>query len=246
MLSDVVSPSSYLTFNVTIAQIIGLTNAVYCAELLDIYAKAKRKKKLDDNQFFTIDRYYVKAKTSITIDEQYVCDVSLNKIGVITTSTESPDKIKFDVEMFMQIIAEEDSKELSKISKKVKLPINVVESKKLKRESIKLALIKVISKDNVKIYEALVDWLTSIFDEDKVSIKKCTVEDFQRVLFEYAGTDVEKALKIIAIAKNQSWINCVSAIESYEAEQRLLNNAKAVRTTKLKIASSDNLSDKRY
>ena len=38
MLSDVVSPSSYLTFNIKVAQVIGLLNAVYCAELLDIYS----------------------------------------------------------------------------------------------------------------------------------------------------------------------------------------------------------------
>ena len=245
MLSDVVSPSSYLTFNVTIAQIIGLTNAVYCAELLDIYAKARKKKKLDENNFFVLNRDYVKSKTSIKVDEQYLCDASLSKVGLITTSEENPDKIKFDVEIFMQIIAEEDSKELNKISKQINLPKNKTDSKKLKKESIKYALLNLLSNDNVNIHKALVEWLESVYDEGKYVIKE-TVLDFQNTLFKYAGSDVQKALDIIAKATSQGWTNCVYAIDSYEKEQKLLENSKAVRTTKLKVASSNNLSDKKY
>lgn len=246
MLSDVVSPSSYLTFNVTIAHIIGLVNAVYCAELLDIYAKAKRKKKLDEDQFFILNRDYVKVKTSIEVDEQYLCDASLSKIGLVVTSADNPDKIRFDVETFMQIIAEEDSKELNKIHKKVTLSANKKESRKLQREAVKNSLLNVISNDNIIIHGALVDWFNSIFNDDKYVIRKDTVEDFQNTLFKYAGTDIEKALRIITIAKVQGWTNCVWAIDSYEKEQKVLASNKQVRTTQIKVATSSNLSTKKY
>lgn len=243
MLSDVVSPSNYLTFNVTIAQIIGLVNAVYCAELLDIYAKAKRKNKIDDNQFFPVNRDYVKSKTTIKVEEQYLCDASLSSVGLIETHKDSPDMIKFDVEQFMQIIAGEDSEKVLEIQKKINLPKNKTIANKLKKDKIKENLHNLIVCDNVRIKQALDEWLDTLFD-DKF-IKKETVLKFQEVLYEYTKSDVEKAVEIIHIAISQGWTNCVYAIESYEKEQKLLAN-KQVRTTQLKVATQDKLSKKKY
>ena len=245
MLSDVVSPSSYLTFNVNIAQVLGLVNAVYCAELLDIYAKARRKKKLDENQFFILNRDYVKSKTSIKVDEQYLCDASLNKVGLVVSDANNPDKIRFDVETFMSIIAEEDSKVLNQIYKKVNLPKNKEDSKKLKREKFKALLMSKLSNANVNIHEALIGWLDAIFDDGKYILEE-TVVDFQNTLFNYAGADVQKALRIITIAKVQGWTNCVWAINSYEDEQKVLAKNKSVRTTPLKVATMSKLKDKKY
>lgn len=238
MLSDVVSPSSYLTFNVTIAHIIGLTNAVYCAELLDIFSKARRKQTLDENQFFIVDRSYIKFKTAIKEDDQYLCDACLSSAGLLKTSENNPDKIKFDVEMFMRIIAEDDAKELDKVSKKINLPKNKTNSKKLKKEKLK----SLLSKDNIYIHDALVKWLDCLIEEGKY-VRQETIKDFQTALFNYAGSDVQKALDVIDKALSQGWTTCSWAIKAYEDDKK---NDNSVRTTKLKIASPDNLSDKRY
>lgn len=244
MLYDVVSPSSYLTFNVTIAHIIGLVNSVYCAELLDIYSKAKRKHKLDDEGFFVLNRDYVKLRTSIKVDEQYLCDASLSKVDLIQTSIESPDKIRFDVSRFMQLIAEEDSKVLSQISKKVHMTKNDSDAKELKKANIKQKLKAVINYGNARIDNALSEWVDVVFDTKPITSD--TVKDFQNTLKEYANSDVEVALRIVTIARVQNWTNCVYAIESYEKEQKVLSKNKQVKTTKLKVATSDNLSNKRY
>lgn len=244
MISDVVSPASYLTFNVTIAHIIGLVNAVYCSEILDIYNKARKKKKLDDDNFFVLNRDYIKARTSIKVDEQYLCDASLSKVGLVETSTNNPDKIRFDVTRFMQIIAEEDSKVLNQIYKKVTLAKNDKDSKALKKEKLKAQLKDAVSVENLKIANALKEWIDVVF-ESKNMIPE-TVQDFQTTLMNYAKTDVEKALRIITIAKVQTWTNCVYAIESYEKEQKVLSNSTSTRTTSFKVASSNNLSDKKY
>lgn len=244
MLSDVVTPSSYLTFNVTIAQVLGLVNAVYCAELLDVYSKARRKKKLDEDNYFIVDRDFVKVKTSITVDEQYLCDASLSEINLVTTSPENPNKIKFDVEQFMRIIAEDDSKKLTAIYKKINLTKNQTEAKRLKKSAIKENLKRSIKDDNIQIYNALVDWLDTLFDEK--FIKEKTIEDFQTLLYNYCKTDVDKALKIISIAKSQGWTSCVWAIKSYEDEQKILAQNKQMRTTQFKVATQDKLSKKKY
>jgi len=244
MLLDVVSPGSYLTFNVTIAHVIGLVNAVYCSELLDIYKKARKKKRLDEQQYFVCNRDYIKNRTSIKLDEQYLCDASLSKIGLVTTSKDNPDKIKFDVEQFLKIIAEDDSKVLDNIAKKITMPKNVQDSKALKREKLKLELKNSISVENVKIAEALCSWVDVVFESKNIIVD--TVKDFEKTLMQYCKGDVDMALRIIEIARTQTWTSCVYAIENYEKAQQLLSKKNTVRTTTTKVASRKNLSDKKF
>ena len=245
MLIDVISSSSYLTFNVNVAHVIGLVNAVYCAELLDIYNKARKKKKLDDNNYFIVNRDYVKNRTSIKLDEQYLCDASLSKIGLVITSKENPDKICFDVEQFLKIIAEEDSKTLDTITKKILLPKNKQDAKELRREKKKLELKAAIDVDNVKLTQALNSWIDVVFESKNMIVD--TVKDFQKTLMSYCCGDVNKAIEIVNIARLQTWTNCVWAIENYEKAQALLSKDKTkVKTTKPKIASNTNLSNKKF
>ena len=246
MLSDVVSPSSYLTFNIKVAQVIGLLNAVYCAELLDIYSKAKRKEKLDENQFFVVDRNYIKVRTTISSEEQYLCDSALSKVNLIEISTESPNKIYFNVEKFMKIIAEEDMKAITKLYRKTLLPTNEFEANKLKRENVRETLHKTVCVTNERIQEALCSWIDVIFNNKKLFITKATVEMFQKTLCEYVQSDVEKAIKIINNAKAFGFTDCLDAISSYEKGQKSLVLNKQVRTTNLKVATQDKLSKKKY
>lgn len=240
MLSDVISPASYLTFNVTIAHIIGLVNSVYCSELLDIVNKARKKHKIDENGFFVVNRDYVKNRTSIKINEQYLCDASLNKVGLIESDKENPDKIKFDITRYMQIIAEDDSKTLNNIYKKVTLKSNKEESKQLQRDKVRFNLKSAINSGNVKIDSALQEWVDIVFESKDMIVD--TVKEFQTTLMKYASNDIDLALRIITIAKTQLWTNCTYAIDSYEKEQKLLS--KKVKTSNFKVATS--LSSKKY
>lgn len=246
MLLDVVSPNSYLTFNVTIARVIGLVNAVYCSELLDIYNKARKKKRLDESGYFVVNRDYVKNRTSIKLDEQYLCDASLSKVGLVKTSKENPDKILFNVEQFMKIIAEDDSKILETIAKKINLPSNKQDSKQLKHDKLKLKLKEAISVENIKIAQALEAWIDVVFESKNIIVD--TVKDFQNTLMNYCGSDVEKAVRIVDIARLQTWTSCVYAIENYEKSQEILKRSKSkvIRTSNQQVATTDNLSDKKF
>lgn len=247
MLLDVVSPNSYLTFNVNIAHVIGLVNAVYCSELLEIYNKARKKQKLDQDNYFIVNRDYVKNRTSIKLDEQYLCDVSLSKVGLIKLDKTNPDRIHFDVKQFLKIIAEEDSKVLDTIAKKINLPTNERESKELKKAKIKINLKKLITINNVQIAQALESWIDAIFENDKVFLNSNAVKDFQKTLFECCGNDVSKTIEIINTAKSLSLIDCTKAIESYESAQEVIKKTKSkIRRSSQKVATRDSLSDKKF
>lgn len=245
MLLDVVSPSNYLTFNIKLAHVLGLTNAVYCAELLDIYSKAIRKNK-DYNKYFYVNREYIKTRTSIPVKDQFFCDASLEKAGLLSISEESSNKIKLEIEMIMQIIADEDVDALNKISKKIAVKANKIEAERLTRNSQREELHKAVKVGNEKIESALHSWIDVIFRNKSKFITKDTVVTFQNALCKYTKSDVTTALKIVNIAKSLGHTDCVDAIQSFEKGQKTLETNKQMRTTPLKVATQDNLSKKKY
>ena len=69
MLIELLSMSNYAHFNVKLAQILGLHQAIYLALIMDINEKAIRKSKIDKD-FFTIDRKYITSRTTLSEQEQ--------------------------------------------------------------------------------------------------------------------------------------------------------------------------------
>ena len=120
MLVDVLSSDNYLYVNVGAIKILGLNNAIYCSELLRIFRKANRKNKIDSNGFFKVDRTYLKARTSLSTQEQIDCENHLSKVKLIEISKESLDCIRFDDKMYMSIGSQEDTKFLNDVAKKLK------------------------------------------------------------------------------------------------------------------------------
>jgi hypothetical protein len=241
MLIDALNTSNYLSFNITAANILGLKNAVYCSVVFNIYQKAERKNKLLDNKFMKVSRDYVKHMTSLSFEEQYECDKSLSRVGIITLNDSDPDLIKADFATFASIITDGDIKVLADIAKKAKpQKTDSAEAKKKKAETkIKSA----ICRDNIKIANALDRWVDAISMSDKVYVSEDTVKDFQRVLMKFAGTDVEKALAVIEIATAQTWTSCTWAISAYEKEHSLKGGRKE---PKVKVASADEISGMKF
>ena len=235
--------SNYFQFNISAAQILGLFNAIYCSEIINIYQKAEKKKKLYDG-FFIVKRDYITKRTTLDLTVQYECDAALQKVGIIKISKDNPDMINLDYEKFVQIVTNEDYKSLKEISKKARIltPSDVKEAKKKK---IKENLQAKVCTGNGMLDEALRNWIDVTFE--KTVISNATVIDFQNVLMQYIKVDVKKGLRIIEIATAQAWTSCVQAIESYEKEQEVLTKVRnQPRVTNIKRGSVKNLSEEVY
>lgn len=232
--------SNYFQFNITAAQILGLNNAIYCSELINIYQKAEKKKKLFNN-YFIVKRDYIAKRTTLNSTSQYECDASLKKIGIIKVSKENPDMIKFDYDKFVQIITGEDDASLKEISKMVR-KLTTHEIKEAKQKSKKEDLHEFVASGNALIDEKLRNWIDVTCE--KTFMSKETILDFQKVLMQYIKVDVKKGLRIVEIATSQAWTSCVQAIASYEKEQEVLTKAmNQPRVTNIKRSSIKNLSD---
>lgn len=238
-----IDSSNYFQFNISAAQILGLNNAIYCSELINIYQKAEKKKKLYEG-FFIINRNYVTKRTTLNLTTQYECDASLSKVGIVVVSKDNPDMIKLDYEKFVQIVTEEDSNYLKEVAKKART-ITHSDSKEAKAKRILKALQEKVNSGNTNVDVALKHWIEVTFEKATMSCE--TVEDFQKLLMQYCKVDIKKALRIIEIATSQAWISCTQAIASFEKEQEVLNKTNNLpRVSSIKRGSLKNLSDKVY
>ena len=69
MLIELLSTSNYVSFNVKLAEILGLHPSIYISELLNINDKAIRKEKMNESSF-SLDREYIKKRTTLSVEEQ--------------------------------------------------------------------------------------------------------------------------------------------------------------------------------
>ena len=241
MLVDVLSSDNYLYVNVGAVKILGLNNAIYCSELLRIFRKASKKKKIDDKGFFKVDRTYLKSRTSLSFDEQVECESNLSKVKLVTISKEQLDTIKFDDKMYMSIITQEDTKFLNDVAKKVKA--SKANVKEVKRDRIILALKENISFTDDDIHSALEHWIDVIFSNKKMLMTKETVAEFEDTLIDYCKTDKQKILRLIEISTAQGWKNCLWAIKAYEQEQFMAKKNKLRRVSSNNVASAEDVGD---
>lgn len=232
--------SNYFQFNISAAQILGLNNAIYCSELINIEQKAKKKKKIYDG-YMLLNRGYIAHRTTLNVALQYECDASLKKIGLVEIKEDNPDMVKFNYEMFVQIVMGEDSKWLKEISKKART-MTPGDAKEAKKKKAMEALKGNVDSGNANVDVALRHWIDVVCEKCYMSCD--TILDFQKVLMQYAKVDIKKALRVVEIATSQAWTSCTQAIASYEKEQEVLAKSfNQPRVSEIKRGSRKNLSD---
>ena len=105
MLVELLSQSNYQSFNIKLAQLLGLESAIYLSALIDINEKAFRKNKIIDHGFFMVDRDYIKARTTLTKSKQEKIECELNKLGILELSN---DHLKINLEILTSLVLEEN------------------------------------------------------------------------------------------------------------------------------------------
>lgn len=220
MLVDLLSPANYIMVNRDAIKILGLNTAVYCSELLTIYKKVVTKKKfVNEENYFNVDRDYIQKQTSLTVDDQLKCDLNLAKINIIKIDEENPNVIYFDIEIFSSVLASEDIKLLDNVAKKVK-----VENPKGRKQADRQYTIQKIKDSiecrNPQVLFKLKEWVESVFEAGK-GMSKIQAKMFKDKLDDYCNGDLPKALAIIDIAIANSYIDCQWAINSYEKQNKV-------------------------
>jgi hypothetical protein len=244
MLLDIFDNDNSIIINYKTINIFGINTAAYLSELIKIYKKALRKNKIDEEGYFKVDRKYISNLLNITPEEQTVCDLNLNKTGIIQKCRDNPDNLKIDVKLYISLLCEDDLKLYEDVRKqmKVKKPKGTKESQ---RQSYINILKDSIECSNYELLTALRNWVDGVYANPKGFLSKSSIALFQDTLNNYTKGDLDLALRIVNIATIQGYRDCSWAINMFEeSEKRKKKQANnQIRITEQKVASKKDLSD---
>ena len=229
MLLDLLSSSNQLSFNIKVAQLVGLHSAIYLSELMAINEKAIRKNKtlnIDGLDFFKVDRKYIAERTTITIEEQYKLDINLNKTEIIKICTEDTDTIYVDINMLCVLLG-------GKVDESIISNIKATNKKKGLSKEEKAAMFKQQRLDEIRttsvpLREAYADWIEAGLNRYGASkFSKVVVRNCEQQVDNFAQGNLNVALAIIK-GNYQGYNTMKYSIDNYLATHSASN---AARTT---------------
>lgn len=212
MLIELLSMSNYGNYNIKVAHILGLEQAIYLNELMNINEKAFRKNKLNEN-FFTIDRTYIQERTTLTEEKQKEIETNLLKIGILEKTENNSDTLSLNITTLTSILMSPDEKLIKNISNLAHLK----PSKSAKANSIKANLRQYIETTNEELRTAYGEWIDTIYTKNGwMSKKQVTVA--QSVIDNFSNRNLDLALKILEIATVNGYKDMTWAINNYKRD----------------------------
>lgn len=208
MLSDILSSDMYLSFNIKLAHRIGLTTAIYLAELVNIQHKAYSKNKITDS-YFKLDRSYIEKRTTIVKKEQYGLDTVLCDLSIEKVSTENKDLISLDLNAITGLLLDDRAG----VEDKVKVVVK--KRRATKQDAIKESLKSLIRTTNEELRVAYFEWIDAIFMRFGW-MSKTAVQEGQDVVDNYTQKDLDLALEILKIGATNGYRDLSWAITRYE------------------------------
>jgi len=210
MLINLISTGNYNSYNIELAKIIGLHEAIYLNELININEKAIRKNKVE-NDFFIVDREYVRCRTTLTPEEQKEIDKELQICNIVENGIEK-DSLRIDFSKLTTMLMDGNEGILKGFVKEVK------DKKKVsKAEIIRQQLKNNIKTDNQELKDAYCEWIDSVSMKRGYMAKKAVLEG-QKIVDDYCNRNLDMALKIISIATVHSYVDMNWALNDFKKD----------------------------
>lgn len=224
MLIELLSSSNYVNFNIKLAQVIGLNAAIYVSQLIDINDKALRKKRVNDG-FFTIDRKYIKSRTTIDEATQREIDQVLLRLNIIQKHPDKYNTISLDISVLTSIMMTPDEDLIKDITQIVAQTEKKV--KKLTKEERTLSdLQQCIITNNPELKQAYIDWITAVYQKDGFMTRQAVISA-QSNIDTFSNHDLDVALKILELATISAYRDVTWAINNYKKDFPKASNSTA-------------------
>ena len=217
MLIELLSTSNYVSFNVKLAEMLGLHPAIYISELMSINDKAIRKDKMTESSF-SLDREYIKKRTTLSVEEQLEIEGNLIKLGIIEKPTDNENCIILNINMLTTLLMSTDEELLENVEKLAR--IKSKKSKTTKAEAIRQSLKTNIVTTNVELIEAYSDWIDAVYAKQGWMSKKAVTLG-QSVVDDFSKRDLDVALTIISIAAMHGYVDMQWAVNKYVEQHKL-------------------------
>lgn len=232
MILDLLSKSNYQSYNVVLANKIGLEPSIYLAVLLDIYSKAIKKNKVFNEKYFWVDCEYIKSLTTFDESKQLQLNIVLESFGILIRS-EDKKYIGIDTSMITSIVLnsnEEIEKDMSKL--------RVSANKKSKTDYVLDRTIKHIdSSFSTDVRNAFIAWLEAVMEKSNfVSVK--LLENAEQKLCSIIRSEPTAAVNILNIAATYGWKDVGYAIQKYYSSSTTRNFTPVVENKHVQVDTS--------
>lgn len=215
LIIDLISPSNMITYNMKVANLLGLHTAIYLSEVISIVEKASRKD-LVDNGFVVISREYITSRTTLSSREQKDIDLKLEEIKILEIDSDNSDRIKLDIDSLAQLISGDVKKTyLSKIETIVKRKTKE-EKQAEKLDSMKRNAMNAVSTENEELRAAYSDWIDAVLQRYGY-ITKAAVTENERLVDSFANHDLDVALSVIRATSLTGYNTMRYAIDQYQS-----------------------------
>ncbi len=233
MLVDVLSFQNYQSYNVPLANKIGLNNSIYLSVLIDLFQIASQNGATMDNNYFWVDREYVKSRTTFPIEEQLKIEETLLHMGFIYLSIDKK-YIRLDLNMIIGI-STTTNEDIMNCFDVVRQQAN----KGSKKESILRAVTRKINSNYPgNIQNALKDWLSTIADKYGY-VNTAMIDNAQKILDNIIWTDLKRAEETIKIATLQAYRDMTWACTRYDELHKNDSVKTTIQTNNTHILSKD-------
>ena len=217
MLIELLSTSNYVSFNVKLADLLGLQPAIYISELMNINDKAIRKDKMTESSF-SLDREYVKKRTTLTVEDQLEIENNLIKLGIIEKPTEDVNSVILNINVLTALLMSTDEELLENVEQLVKLKSK--KNKPTKAEAIRQNLKSSIVTTNMELIESYSDWIDAVYAKQGWMSKKAVTLG-QSVVDNFSKRDLDVALTVISIAAMHGYVDMQWAVNKYQEQYKV-------------------------
>ena len=213
MLIELLSTSNYVSYNIKLAELLGLHAAIYISELMNINDKAIRKNKLNDN-YFKLTREYITKRTTLDEKEQLDIEQNLLKLGILEKG-EDKDNLSLNITTLTTLMMSTDEQLLDNVKKLTKLKTKTPRG--TKAEKIKEELKTNVVTSNQELREAYYEWIDAVYAKQGWLSKKAVV-CAQSQVDEFSKRNLDVALKLIEIASINGYRDMEWAINKYNSQ----------------------------
>jgi len=226
---EVLSGDSYGRYNIKLAKLTNLQTAVYWSCILNVISKVVQKKTYDQSGYFILDRKYVERQTTLTTEEQGLCDKALEQLEVLKVDPTNENRVSVNLEQMLSLLISDDQKTLKTIGKIAK--VSRADKAASKKEGVIHRLQNRIVEEDVELLEAYKRWIEAVYSKGMQSnaqfdVFKATIEDY--------SDDKRVKLDLINTATSLAYKEAAWAIQMYEKNNK--NVIKKVSTAQPKAS----------
>ena len=211
MLINLLAIDNYNSYNIELAKTVGLHEAIYLNEVINITEKAYRKDRIYGG-YVTLDRGYIESRTTFDASEQKALQRVLQECNIMRVDENNVDKVSIDLNLLINMLLDGNESLLKATARSVKSG-----KKRSKAESIRDNLKSNINVNNNELRTAYYEWIDSVSNKRGYMDKKAVIEG-QKVVDAYCNRDLDKALKVISIATINSYADMNWAVNAYKRD----------------------------